>query len=366
MEEALQYIFDTTMQREGKEITAYTSEKTFKGFFRRNEDNNNIQDTVKLYYSVDAPVRQGDIIVFNKKKYILFNQETGENTCYYKSAAYAINGKILLNDGSLEGIPCYAYDLNNGLNQVGSAISILSGNMDFLTEDNETSRKIKINDIFNEFGRTWHIDNIYYKDGITHIIAQVTNDEEYKENLNMSLVIDNSYTVGDTALLQAILYVNDKETEGTVQWTASDPDVVSINDLGEATFLKAGTVKFTAKWIKKNLEKTSDVVIILEKETHKPVITATILGKNSIIPGFSRSYTVSFVDEAGNEVNDIDFQWKVTPSFDTDDLTYISSEKSLKITLEENYDLVEETITLQVIYNGNVIAQKVIEIANVF
>lgn len=365
MEEALQYVFDITMQREGKEIVAYTSGKTFKGFFRRNEDNNNIQDTVKLYYPVNAPVRQGDIIVFNNKKYILFNQETQENTCYYKSAAYAINGKILLNDGSLEGIPCYAYDLNNGLNQ-GNAISILSGNMDFLTEDNEISRKIKINDIFNEYGRTWHIDNIYYKDGITHIIAQVTNDEEYKENLAMSLVINNSYTVGDTALLQAILYVNEKETEGTVQWTASDSDVVSINDSGEATFLKVGIVKFTAKWIEKNMEKTSDIVIINEKETHKPVITATISGKNSIIPGFSRSYTVSFVNEAGNEVNDIDFQWKVTPSFDTDDLSYTSSGNALKITLEENYDLIEETITLQVIYDGNVIGQKIIEIANVF
>lgn len=87
-----------------------------------------------------------------------------------------MNGEILLNDGSLAAIPCYAYDINNGLAQTGQTISVLSGNMDFLTEDNEQSRKIRINNEFNEFGRTWHVDNIYYKGGIAHIITKVTED----------------------------------------------------------------------------------------------------------------------------------------------------------------------------------------------
>lgn len=359
----LESVFKSTMQREGKELKTYTSGEKFQAFFRKNEDNNNIQDTIKLYYPVDAPVREGKIVEFGRKKYLLLNQETEENTCYYKSVAIALNGEILLNDGSLSAIPCYAYDVNNGLAQTGQTISVLSGNMDFLTEDNEQSRKIRINDEFNEFGRTWHIDNIYYKDGIAHIISKITEDKKYQEKLSMSIIgLENSYAIGDTIKLQAILSVNGSETEGTVQWTASDSEVASVDDVGNVTFLKAGTVKFIAKWVEKDMEQESLTIAVIEKEAPKPIITATISGRNSIIPGFSRSYTVKFMDESGNEVNDVDFEWKIIPSFETDDLSYTISEKSIKLTLKENTDLADETITLQVMQNGIILAEKEITV----
>ena len=358
----LESVFKLTMQREGKELETYTSGEKFQAFFRKNEDNNNIQDTIKLYYSVDAPVREGKIVKFGRKKYLLLNQETEENTCYYKSAAIALNGEIILNDGSLSAIPCYAYDINNGLAQTGQTISVLSGNMDFLTEDNEQSRKIRINDEFNEFGRTWHTDNIYYKDGIAHIITKITEDKKYQEKLTMSIIgIENSYTIDDTVKLQVILSVNGSETEGTVQWTVSDPEVASIDDAGNAIFLKAGTVKFTAKWVEKDMEQESSTITVVEQETLKPTITATISGRNLIRPGVSYSYTVKFTDKSGNEINNVDFQWKVIPSFESNDRSYTISDKSIKLTLD-NWDLGGETITLQVIQDGIILAEKEITV----
>ena len=286
----------------------------------------------------------------------------GKNTCYYKSAALALNGEILLNDGSLAAIPCYGYDINNGLAQTGQTISVLSGNMDFLTEDNEQSRKIRINDEFNEFGRTWHTDNIYYKDGIAHIITKITEDKKYQEKLTMSIIgIENSYTIDDTVKLQVILSVNGNETEGTVQWTVSDPEVASIDDAGNAIFLKAGTVKFIAKWVEKNMEQESSTITVVEQETLKPTITATISGRNLIRPEVSYSYTVKFTDKSGNEINNVDFQWKVIPSFESNDLSYTISDKSIKLTLD-NWDLGGETITLQVIQDGIILAEKEITV----
>ena len=57
----LETIFDTTMEREGRNITAYTSGNEFQAFMSRNDDGNNYEDRITLYYYTNAPVVQGVI-----------------------------------------------------------------------------------------------------------------------------------------------------------------------------------------------------------------------------------------------------------------------------------------------------------------
>ena len=160
----LETVFESTMEREGKTVTAYTSGSEFKAFMRRNDDGNNFEDRITLYYPTTAPVIQGSIISYGNKLYILVNRETEENDCYYKSSGLACNGMITLNDGMVVGVPCYAYNMNGSLIDENQIISVIDGNMEFITESNSLSRQIKIGNKFNEFGRTFKVNNIYYKE----------------------------------------------------------------------------------------------------------------------------------------------------------------------------------------------------------
>lgn len=169
----LENVFADIMAREGKSITAVISGKTFTAFFRRCDDGQSTEDRIMLYYGVDAPVNQGSLIKYGKKTYVLVNKETEENTCYYKSFAIACNGILNTNNRTVKNVPVYGYDLKNGLTSVNNTISIVNGNMEFVTEITDTVKVLAIDDTFNIYGRTFKVDNIYQKDGLFHIIAEV-------------------------------------------------------------------------------------------------------------------------------------------------------------------------------------------------
>lgn len=169
----LENVFADTMEREGKSITAVISGKTFIAFFRRCDDGQSTEDRIMLYYGVDAPVDQGSLIQYGRKTYVLVNKETEENTCYYKSFSIACNGILNTNNRTVKNVPVYGYDMKNGLASVNNTISIVNGNMEFVTEITDTVKVLAIDDTFNIYGRTFKVDNIYQKDGLFHIIAEV-------------------------------------------------------------------------------------------------------------------------------------------------------------------------------------------------
>ncbi|MFR4399979.1 MAG: hypothetical protein ACLT4A_15590 [Anaerobutyricum soehngenii] len=169
----LENVFADTMVREGKSITAVISGKTFTAFFRRCDDGQSTEDRIMLYYGVDAPVDQGSLIQYGRKTYVLVNKETEENTCYFKSFAIACNGILNTNNRTVKNVPVYGYDMKNGLASVNNTISIVNGNMEFVTEITDTVKVLAIDDTFNIYGRTFKVDNIYQKDGLFHIIAEV-------------------------------------------------------------------------------------------------------------------------------------------------------------------------------------------------
>ena len=173
----LENVFAATMEREGKTVTAWSNGKEFTAFFRRCDDGQSTEDRITVYYSVDAPVEQGSLIQYGRKTYVLINKETEENTCYYKSYGIATNGILNNNNGTLWDIPIYGYDMKDGLAYADKIFTMISGNMEFITEITDAVKTLKINDTFNVYGRTFKVDNIYMKDGLFHIIGQVKVNE---------------------------------------------------------------------------------------------------------------------------------------------------------------------------------------------
>lgn len=174
----LENVFSATMEREGKIVTAVSSKKEFKAFFRRMDDGQSTEDRITIYYDMTAPIEQGSLVQYGRKTYILINKETEENTCYYKSYAIACNGILNTNSGTVKNVYVYAYDMKDGLAYTGNVFSLINGNMEFITEITEEVKKLEINNTFNIFGRTFKIDNTYQKDRMYHIIAKVGMDEE--------------------------------------------------------------------------------------------------------------------------------------------------------------------------------------------
>lgn len=346
----LETIFDATMEREGRNITAYTSGSEFQAFMRRNDDGNNYEDRITLYYYTNAPVVQGSLISYSNKIYILVNRETEENHCYYKSSALACNGMITLNNREVIGIPCYADSMKDSLVERNNAISLIDGNMEFITESNSLSRQIKINDTFNEFGRTYKVDNIYYKDGILHIIAEVTTNQMPVEHLAVIIdgLTEESYMTGDTVQLIATLYINNVITNGTVTWESTDTSVAVIDGTGKVTFLSDGSVSFKAYWIEKDTFETSDIVIAGNPDVS---YTYKIIGKPELTCGMRRKYTLLITDNAGNEADNVAFTWNVVSDFNVDQVI-----NGNQITLcVDDEKVAGSTFVLQVIVDGNVI-----------
>ena len=77
------------------------------------------------------------------------NKETEENTCYYKSFAIVCNGMLNTNNRTIKDVPVYGYDLKNGLTSVNNMISVINGNIEFVTEITDAIKVLAIDDIFN-------------------------------------------------------------------------------------------------------------------------------------------------------------------------------------------------------------------------
>ena len=345
----LETIFDATMEREGRNITAYTSGSGFQAFMRRNDDGNNYEDRITLYYYTDAPVVQGSLISYGNKVYILVNRETEENHCYYKSSALACNGMITLNNRDVVGIPCYASAMKDGLAERNNVLSLISGTMEFITESNSLSRQIKIDDTFNEFGRTYKVNNIYYKDGILHIITEVTTNENPAGHLKVAIdgLLEEAYMVGDTAQLSATLYINNVITNGTVTWESTDTSVASIDGTGNVRFLSDGSVSFKAYWVEKDISGASGIVVAGNPDVS---YTYEIIGKPELACGIRRKYTLKITDNAGNEADNVAFTWNVLAGFEVEQIT---SENQIMLCVD-NEKVIGSTFVLQVIADNNV------------
>ena len=174
----LENVFAATMEREGKTVTAWSNGKEFTAFFRRCDDGQSTEDRIMVYYGVDAPVEQGALIQYGRKIYILMNKETEENTCYYKSYGIATNGLLNSNNGTIKDIPIYGFDMKDGVAYADKVFTMINGSMEFITENTGSIKILNINDTFNIYGRTFKTDNIYMKDGLFHIVAQVTSNQD--------------------------------------------------------------------------------------------------------------------------------------------------------------------------------------------
>lgn len=258
-------IFRQSMQREHKTITVQETGEQFKCFFRKSNDNINRRDTMTMFYDVDAPVEVGALLLYGGNTYLTLNKETAENDVYFKSAIIRTNGAINTHSLSVIGLPFYGDNVNNATSTNTTNISLIDGNIEVMTEDNEESRALKVDDLFNEWGRTWKISNLFYIDGICHIVLEVNANVTPKYNYNLILSTLASYNVvpEDTASISATAYCNEIEmTKATIIYSSSNTEVATIDSSGNISYLADGEVYFTATWQEQNISQSTGTVTV--------------------------------------------------------------------------------------------------------
>ena len=360
----LESVFKSTMKREGQILTTYSSGTEFQAFFRIRNDNENQRETIVIYYDVTAPVHSGTLVMIGNGVYLALNKETVENDVYYKSTLIKCNGVYNANDGVINNVPFYSDNMKSKVSIGNNIISTLNGNIEILTEENSLSKRIDINDSFNEFDRTFKITNKYTIDGITHFICEVDLNKipTFVYSVHIEGVPSTEVKPDTTLKLEAVPYVNGHTTTGaTFDWTSSDHSIAVVDGTGQVTCLSEGTVTISVTWIEKDISESIQITIA---NTEMPVIPNykyNISGRTDLRCGISRTYTLYVTDDFGNDVEYNNFIWNVISDFAVD-----QNVKGNKIELcVDDENAIDSTFLLQFIVDSEVKEELIITVTSI-
>lgn len=360
--------YKRTMEREGKILTTYTGGAEFKAFFRINNDNENQRETIVIYYDVTAPVRPGTLVMYGYGVYLALNRETVENDVYYKSTLLKCNGVYNENSGAVMNIPFYSDNMKYSVSVGNNTITMLNGNIEIITEENSLSKKIAIDQKFNEFGRTFNVCNLYSMDGILHIIAEVYSN--MTPTYTYSVVIDGTPTTslktGETVQLTATTYKGETITTGaTLDWTSSDNTIATVDGTGLVTCVSEGTATITCTWVEQDVKETATINISNNEPVTPTGYIYKISGNTNLKNGFSRTYTLTVTDSSGNDITSSqnDYLWNIVSDF-TDQIEQVITDNKIKLTVD-NEDLIDSSFVLQVVVDSTVKAELIITVCEV-
>lgn len=362
---AAQTQFERTMKREGRIVTTYTGGTEFRAFFRTRDEHENQRETIIMYYDVNAPVRPGTLVMVGYGVFLALNRETTENDIYYKSVMVKCNGVFNENTGIVHNVPFYCSNMKSSVSVGNNVITMLNGNIELLTEENSLSKQIDIGQCFNEFGRTFRVTNKYIMDGIVHFIAEVEADQktDFVYTIQVDGLSNSSVYVGSIIQLEATPYINDNPTtNATFEWKSSDNSIATVDGTGKISGISEGEVQIIIAWVEKNV---SEIINITVVKADVPVIpestyTCDISGRTDLKNGYKRTYTVTFTDKDGNNVDwkEMDFQWNVSADFD---VTQIISENKITVSVD-NEDLIGQQFLIQILIADKVKAEITVKI----
>lgn len=119
-------------------------------------------------------------------------------------------------------------------------------------------------------------------------------------------------------------------------------------------------------WICDYKEPTSSTSPLPPSESDETtdLLNAVILGNTNLKNSFSRTYTVNFTDENGNEVDwsDVDFTWNIVSDFNVEQTV---GDNTIKLSID-NEDLVGYSFLLQILIENDIAAQLTISIVESF
>lgn len=290
--------FTDSLTREGVYVEDYWTGEKYHCFFRRNKDTNQTNSNISFYYPLDVGIKAGSIVTFYDGNYLVLNQETVENRVYNRSDA--INADILIstyNPNIDEEIrfPAFAYDMTGSLVRNGTIMTVTAGDTEFMTGDNEVSRKLAINCEFEALGCYYKIVNTNFKTGICRIQASITQrHEEFDYELQINA--EQTYDQGTSMRMTADTTIDGEPVSNpTLVWSSTDSDIISIDESGNAEFVGAGTCGISCHWIEHDIS----TIVYVEVVPEAVELTCTITGNDRLYESSTATYTAKFYQPDG-------------------------------------------------------------------
>lgn len=344
----LQKQFSDALKREKKFVTTYYNNETVPCLFRKIDDNKNTSNHIQIFYDIDSPIKQGQIITYGDKHFIVINKENIGSNAYYKSTLKECNMTIPVSiKGTIKQIPCYSYELSSAYNIANNIITFLDGKGELLTElIPELSATNYVDKGLRIMGGYFKIANVYNLDGIVHLM--IMKDLAPSDTYSFTLTSDtNSYIEGDTTQLTALAMINDdvEDTTATITYSSSDETIATVDDNGLVTFIRVGNTTITATWVEKELTDTVDLLVSADPNAKSYTITITQSGELTV-GGVVRTFYPTLRDNTGTVI-----PFPTTPvwTFDyngmpTSDFTITYDGNNCKIKVKENYDILGMTL----------------------
>ncbi len=287
--------FYTYLAREGTTVKDYWTGEEYQCFFRRNKDTNQTNDNISIYYEVGNGLHPGAIITHYDKRFLILNEESVENRIYHRSDG--INSDIMLTTYDKEtmreiSIPVFAYDLTGTTPDKSDMMSVIAGNVELMTGDNEISRLLKVNQEFCEMGNWYTIVSVNFKTGICRVEASVIQGPSNPMKYELKIDGETTYMFGDTVNLAVTATLDGNPiVNPTLSWASSDPTVISVTEDGTATCVGTGTCALICHWKEHNVADTIQIEVLAEPE---PVYNCEINGADKIYLGKTNTYTAKF------------------------------------------------------------------------
>lgn len=224
---------------------------------------------------------------------MLLNSESLENRVYHRSDG--INADIMISTynkttGEEVVLPAFAYDMTGSLSKTGEILTVTSGDTEFMTGDNEISRKLTINSEFEALGCFYKIVNCNYKTGICRIQATITQRHEDFE-YGIHIASEQTHTQGDATKLVAVATIDNKVVVNpTLIWSSSDPEIVTIDEDGNALFVGLGTCAISCLWKEHGVIDTVYVEVVAVQTS----LICEITGSDDMYINNETSYTATF------------------------------------------------------------------------
>ena len=170
-------------------------------------------------------------------------------------------------------------------------------------------------------------------------IDKCTNDKPTPYKLTRPDNVSADYGIGNTYYIFTLDQRNDEKDKKV---TLEDGTIVWIADYITPTTPSQPT----------NPDETVDSMI------------STISGNTSLKVGFSRTYSVIFMDKNGAELSDVNFTWNIVSDFN-DDITSTVDGKNITLQVD-NEDYVDERIVLQIIVDSVVNSEFIITVRGIY
>ncbi|OOB75108.1 hypothetical protein AXF41_10050 [Clostridium haemolyticum] len=346
--------------------------------FKELKQNYNMYDDKIIF--TDSDLEQGDVIEFDKNKYIVISDKENINNIYYRYIIRKLykNIKMWIDD-KLEEFPVFV-ETGNNVTQEDKYMSLPIGTIKLILQENEKTDKI------NYKNRFITMDNVYkvigftseYK-GLKYIYAEKTQfaDTDDKENeianakdnihtyklniINKSPILIN--TIDKFVKIEVEAIDNNKKVEKPILKYSIDKENIAKIEDDKIIPIQNGTCKLTIEY--EGIQKSIDIHIIEQQTTH---VTIKIEGNEQLAWGRKATYKVTLKNNEHEYKEKVEFTLVDKETKKPTKLAKIIKQDNAEgtCTIQANHNQDEGTVILQIKTATGEIQEKEIEIISVW